>query len=204
MAERWLEVKLNFIDVQLANQAWGNDDPAFAAIYRRMVLDFLKPLVDFGEQKGDLESYHFFFEPDPHVLVRLKLRGDADPSALEVRAKELFASVNDFLASMGFGLEYTGEAAQYGDDGWHVAQDLFRVAADIAMLRADDTREHGPEFNMGKLIHTICNPVLGNYLSEHHFYLQRLLDLQTIFVRNPGVVHGGKTQAGPAYLIPKR
>lgn len=197
MSDRWLEAKLYFKDPELPKKLLGTDDDTFRPFYKRLLLEFFGPLVDFGVKRGEIASYHFFFEPDPHVLIRLNLHEGTQTAALEEEARRLIRALNDFLERVEFGHDYTGEAAQYGGGGWRVAQDLFRVAADIAMARTDDGVQKADLFNLGKLIHCICNPVLGTQTAEMQLYVQRLLEMT-------GIAPEAKSGQRTWHLIPKR
>ncbi len=195
MAEDWLEVKVYFRNPDLPKKVMGTDDPDFLPAYRRVLLELLKPLLTFAQKT--VTTYHFFFEPDPHVLVRLKLSARTDSGPLKHEVTRLASGMMDLLSRVDFNEGYTGEAIQYGTDGWRVAQDLFRVAAEIALLRVDGAAQKGTLFNLGKLIHCICNPVMGTQSAEMQFYHQRLMEMF-------GIALSTKVEGTPFLLIPQR
>lgn len=152
----WLEVRIWFKEGKLN--------------YKELILNSIKPIVDELDSKNLCETFHFFFEPDPHFLLRIKLRDIVNLDSIKkIVSKYLITSQ---IERFEFSDKYKGEEENYGKDGWKIAEKLFEYGCRFAILKlsSDKDVKTDKDFNERKFVHCFLNQNLINYINEGKFY----------------------------------
>lgn len=161
--ESWVEVRLWFarLDGQL---------------YQRLLLSLIKSTIRELDESGDLVSFHFLFEPEPHALFRIRLRDDTVIGRAKETVRKNLELVRDFVTIKKdedlFG-HYTGESEHFGEDGWLLAQRSFEIGTRLAIARVDPEFKKSKGFDAGKIVHCMMNPNFGQL--EYNFYLEQYI-----------------------------
>ncbi len=166
MEEVWVETKIWF-----NQRIHENKDN-----YNTLLLEIYKPIVSELEAKDYFVTFHFFFEPNPNALFRIRIRSKEHADELKQIIEKFVSSNKTLIKKFEFNDNYKGEKDFY-KSGWDIAQQFFEISCRFAISRIDDSFEKGEEYNDEKLIHCFCNQVHISYPKEIEFYLRRLQKL---------------------------
>lgn len=126
-----------------------------------LLREHIAPLV--AALRGELSSWHYFWEPD--LWVRLRWRGSREDG--EARVRELLEGAG--IAEWSFG-EYGGDAEMMGAEMWERAERDFEHGAEHALRllelegSGELTRER--EFHWSRHVHCFTNQVFGTWSAE--------------------------------------
>jgi hypothetical protein len=163
LPEYWAETRLWFsrLDGQL---------------YQRLLLSVVKTSTQELETAGDLVSFHFLFEPDPHALFRIRLSSETGVEKAKQIVRRNIEQVRDFVvvkADQSLFGDYKGETEHFGEDGWQLAQKIFEMGTRMAIARADTEFKKSKGFDVGKIVHCMMNPNFGQ--EEYNFHLEQFI-----------------------------
>jgi len=160
MSETWLVTKIWFKERN----------------YEALLLNFVKPTVEELENAKFLETFHFFFEPSPHFLFRVRVKDEETRIKIRPTIEKNLENAKDLIDKHNFDETYTGEHTEYGIEGWKLAQKFFEDCCRIAITRIDNTIQKGLEFNEGKFIHCFLNQLGFNIPQEACFHFDRSVE----------------------------
>ena len=163
MTEKWIETRIWFKKKILEKSDNYNT-----------LLKRFKNIVEKCNKK--LISFHFFFEPDPDLLVRIQIKEDTHFEKTKTIIKNEMWDLG-FIKNIDFNESYIGEQKSFGEDGWEIAKRFFEISSRFAISLIDESFVKGKEFNDEKLIHCFCNKVHITYQQEIEFYIRRLKNL---------------------------
>ena len=166
MEEIWIETKIWFYRKIFENK----ED------YKTLLLEIYKPIVSGLERKSYFVTFHFFFEPDPDALFRVRITNEECGKETKQVIEKRVSFYRELIQKFEFNDNYHGEEDSF-KQGWEIAQKFFEISCRFAISRIDDSFEKGKEYNDGKLIHCFCNQVHISYQEEINFYLGRLKNL---------------------------
>lgn len=139
---------------------WFKPIEDFNTLYKQLFLNFVKPVIEGIEQKDNLDTFHFFFEPSPHFLLRIKPK---DIILLDIKnlARKNLVNIESFIEEKPdektFSSKYQGEIEQYGEDGWKIAKNIFEIGSRVAIALYTPQFKGGKEFTAGKFVHCFLN-----------------------------------------------
>jgi len=139
----------------------------------QLLLEVIDPLVH-EELAGEIESWHFFWEPV--LYLRFRWRDPARRELLQERLGSLLdvrQAAGHFVswveANHGDPGKYTGEADSYGPEVWDLIQKDWMNGSELALrlLRLHDegrltgTLTPTPEAHWGRHVHLFTNQLCG-------------------------------------------
>ncbi|MDO9333156.1 MAG: hypothetical protein Q7T57_01350 [Dehalococcoidales bacterium] len=164
MTETWEEIQLPLLAINAVN-------------HNKLLLNYVRPVVNLLQEA--LDSFHFFYEPGPCFLLRIRLAtGKNEQDVWRVLENET-NKVKELLSADPTKGQYVGEEKQFGLDGWPVVMRLFEAGSRLALVLTDNAASKGPEFHVGKLVHCFLNQLGYNTIDEanlhHQLTVERLL-----------------------------
>lgn len=165
----------------------------------KVLLDFVKPIIKTAENEKLLDTFHFLFEPELHLRIRL-------------RKPEMVNCVEDIISQNAEKVKdlaeikpttYSGEPNKYGKEGWICAQKFFEIGSRFYLLKletiskylagTDSKKREGilescridqkGDFNESKLIHCFLNQTGHNRVEEALFHNQRTVESLLIYIQ---------------------
>jgi len=128
--------------------------------HKRLILSFVKPVINDLEGKGMLDTFHFLFEPGPRLLLRIQPEGENNVQEIRQTVRSALTNVQDLIvqdpAHELFTL-YEGEAVDFGEDGWVITKKVFEMGSRMAVAKLDPESRKGRKFDEGKLLHCFLN-----------------------------------------------
>jgi hypothetical protein len=171
--EKWVEIRLWFSRFDLT-------------CYKRLLLSFIKPVIKELKNKQALKTFHFFFEPEPHLLFRIELCTEDAASEIKKLVRNYRKSIEDFIDSSRENelfADYPGEAEDFGEDGWEIAKKVFECGSEMAIGKLDLDFRKGKKLQVGKLLHCLLNSLgysFSDYEAIYHLraFVSRMLILE--------------------------
>jgi hypothetical protein len=133
-----------------------------ATCFRRLLLEFVSPTVKELESRGIIKTFHFLFEPDPHFFLRIEPNSPNDLEKVKHVVRKHLSAIRDLLVTHAEEQEFTsysGEAEDYGVDGWFVAKRVFEMGSKMAIAQIDSAFRKGRKFDEGKILHCFLNSI---------------------------------------------
>jgi hypothetical protein len=152
--------------------------------HHRLILDFVKPVVDNFMVNDSLKSFHFFYEGD-----RLELRLEMDD---EISRDEVRNAMNMHLHKVADLVEITRCDAvdyypeigdhQFGIDGWEIAKRVFEYGSRLAIAFLDPKSRKGKLLREGKLIHCMLNSLNYDTSGEKIFHIAQAIEREVVIL----------------------
>jgi hypothetical protein len=148
------------------SESWVQTNLCFkkldATCFRRLLLEFVSPTIKELESGGIIKTFHFLFEPDPDFFLRIEPNSPNDLEKVKHVARKHLSAIRDLLATHAEEQEFTsysGEADDYGEDGWFVAKRVFEMGSRMAIGHFDPAFRKGRKFEEGKMLHCFLNSI---------------------------------------------
>jgi len=128
--------------------------------YERLLLDFIGPIIEELEENNELESFHFFFEPEMRLLLRIQLKESNLRDKVKDIVKKHLPTIGDFTyqkTDEELFRDYEGESKDFGEDGWKIAKKVFECGSRMAIAKFNSKFRKGKKFQEGKLLHCFLN-----------------------------------------------
>jgi len=172
--------------------------------HKRLVLDFVKPVIKSLEEKRVLQTFHFLFESGPRLLLRMQPKTRDNVDEIKQTVNKHLTNIRDYMVKESVQdpfTSYTGEAADFGEDGWTITKKIFEMGSRMGIAKLDPESKNGRKFVEVKLLHCFLNSIGHSILavkrqgkfvtSEAFFYLDsfigRMLIIRDKRVMDPEV-----------------
>lgn len=142
MNEQWMESRLWFSKFN-------------AECFQRLVLKLIKPVLKDLEETNILETFHFLFEPGPHLLFRIKPNKTSDFEKVKNVVKGYLKEIQDFIVAKPENelfTVYQGEVKDFGEDVWEIAKKVFEMGSRMAVGQLDPEFKKQKKFDEGKIL----------------------------------------------------
>ena len=164
--------------------------------WNKILLDFVRPIIETAENEKLLDTFHFFFEPELHLRIRPK-----KPEMVD-RIEEIISQNAERMKDMIEikSASYSGEQNNYGVKGWACAQKFFEFGSRFSLLKLETLSKHAEaelekrkeilescrldkDFNESKLVHCFLNQTGRGYDREALFHQQRTIQSMLNYIQ---------------------
>jgi len=138
--------------------------------HRRLLLEFVKPIIQDLENKNLVETFHTLFEPGLRFLLRIKPKAEDRVAEVRSTVKKYLPNIQDFLVQKterDLFTEYRGEAEDFGEDGWTITKKVFEMGGRMAIANFDPNFKKGRKFHDEKLLHCFLNSIGHSIFIRH-------------------------------------
>jgi len=133
-----------------------------ARCFERLLLEFVSPTIKELERGGIIKTFHFLFERDPDFFLRIEPNSTNELEKVKHVARKHLSAIHDLLVAHPEQQEFTsysGEAEDYGEDGWVTAKKVFEMGSRMAIGQIDSAFRKGRKFEEGKILHCFLNSI---------------------------------------------
>jgi hypothetical protein len=130
--------------------------------FLRFLLDFVSPTIKEVESGGIIKTFHFLYESNPTFLLRIEPNSSNELEKVKNIARKHLSAIRDLLVAHNEEEEFTsysGEAEDYGEDGWVIAKKVFEMGSRTAIGKVDSTFRKGRKFEEAKMLHCFLNSI---------------------------------------------
>lgn len=142
---------MNWDQTQLDNKEWHDAS-------RKLVQDFVSPVVVECENRHLITRFHFLFEPQ--LLLRLKCIDENACIEVKQIAERYFSRVSSIVrqSAIQFNDDYHGEAESYGgEENWLVMEDFLWSSSRFYVRSTTSGIHRGDNFTLQKFAHIFMN-----------------------------------------------
>ncbi len=158
--------------------------PASASFHGELLLKYVSPVIRKLEQQGQIDLFHFLYEPGPRFLLRVHLCVQVKKSKVEQLllveankiAKRLLSS-NPYIQK-----HYDGDIKSFGTKQQPFVVKYLDICSRLAILDAKNPRVRGKDFSRFKLVHLFLNEWGNNIADEAVFHCQALQERIQVLV----------------------
>jgi hypothetical protein len=176
MVERWFVSR-----IFLKAEEYGNRDS--------VLLDAIKPAIEALENEKLIQTFHFLFEPNFEILLRVRLNDDVSMERVTSIVADKLKPIEQLCDQIESDENYTGEgdpkaSYSFGSEGWIHTQKFLECGSRIALLMREVSGGKKPlefgrldsQFNIGKLEHCFLNQCGYGVTEEANFHIDRYFE----------------------------
>lgn len=152
--------------------------------HHKLILDFVKTIVDYFEARNSLKSFHFFYEGD-RLELRLELGDGISRDEVKNVTRKYLSEVDDLVNTTRHDVvNYYPEVGdhQYGIDGWEIAKKTFEYGSRLAIALLNPEFRKGKILREGKLIHCILNSLNYGKSEEKTFHITQAVEREVMII----------------------
>ena len=130
--------------------------------HKRLILNFVKPVIEDLEDKDVLDTFHFLFEPGPRLLLRIQPKAENNVQEIRETVRNFLTEIQGLIVqdpAQELFTPYGGEAEDFGEDGWMITKRVFEMGSRMAIGKLDQEFRKGRKFEEGKLLHCFLNSI---------------------------------------------
>jgi hypothetical protein len=176
MVERWFVSR-----IFLKAEEYGNRDT--------VLLDAIKPAIEALENEKLIQTFHFLFEPNFEILLRIRLNDEVSMERVTSIVADKLKPIKQLCDQIESDENYTGEgdpkaSYSFGSEGWIQTQKFLEYGSRIALLMREVSGGKKPlefgrldsQFNIDKLEHCFLNQCGYGVTEEANFHIGRYFE----------------------------